>query len=196
VLFVSNSGGLSDRRNCDERKGLLHAIILDFATAFPDIKFEIQAHSRTINAQAIFRGSMRLVRLYGGLAFHPVVGSDVLVFALLHEVGHHLSSGGRLAFCNDLGCECAADRWAVTNGVSRLKKRTRRAFHMEKAIGGLDALNAEKLNPQSAETTDPSRDDDLTVCWALNWRKRKLHLAGAIPMPVIRRCYLSDFYVT
>ena len=134
MLFTSNSLELSDHRNCDERKELLQAIILDFAKAFPDLKFEIQADSRTINAQAIFRANIRIVRLYGGLAFHPLIGSDVLAFTLLHEVGHHLSSGGRLAFCKNVGCECAADRWAVTNGVSRLKKGTRREFQMEKAI--------------------------------------------------------------
>lgn len=195
MLFASNSLEPIKHRNWDERRASLQAIIQDFATAFPDLEFEVETHSPTINAQAIFRGNRRLVRIYGGLAFHPLVGSDVLVFALLHEVGHHLSSGGRYAFCKDLGCECAADRWALTKGVSRLKT-VRRVLQMTKAIEGLDSLNSGTVNPPSAQTTETSKEGSPEVCWALNWGKRKLHLAGVMPMPVIRRCYLSDFYVS
>ncbi len=196
MLFTTDSLEQSDHRYSDERNGLLQEIILDFAEAFPNLKFEIQAQSRTINAQAIFRAKTRIVRLYGGLAFHPLIGSDALAFTLLHEVGHHLSSGGRLAFCKNMGCECAADRWAVTKGMTRLKKGTGRALQMEKAIEGLDALNARTLNREPAQTNKSNSEDGLTMCWALAWPKRKLHLTGLTPMPIIRRCYLSDFYVS
>jgi hypothetical protein len=195
VLFTINSlEQQADHWNSNERKVLLKEIVLDFAKAFSNLKFEIQARSRTINAQAILRGKTRIVRLYGGLAFHPLIGSDVLAFTLLHEVGHHLSAGGRFAFCNDLGCECAADRWALMKGVPHLKKATGRTLQMEKAIEGLDALTAE--TPTREPTTDTNCENSLTICWALDWPRRKFHLAGSTPMPIIRRCYLSDFYVS
>src|ERR1700730_10363777 len=123
-----------------EREDLLRVVFLDFRKTFPKIRFELHAESRTINAQAIIHGEVRIVRLYGGLAFHSLAESDLLVFTLLHEVGHHLSSGGRVAFCESLGCECAADRWAFTKGLSNLKKRAGRTLDTEKAVASLDAL--------------------------------------------------------
>jgi hypothetical protein len=193
MLFESNSLHQVEGYRHSERGDLLRVLFLDFRKTFPKIEFELHVESRTINAQAIIHGEARIVRLYGGLAFHLLAESDLLVFTLLHEVGHHLSSGGRLAFCDSLGCECAADRWALTRGLSSLKERAGRTLDVEKAIASLDALETAVT---SLRAIAPEGKDGLPRCWALDWSKRKLHLAGFIPMPVVRRCHLSEFYVS
>jgi hypothetical protein len=195
MLFANASAEqFGDRRSVDERRQLLEPIFADFSQAFTSIEFEHDEKSRTVNAQAITHGPTRLVRLYGGLGFHPLIGGDGIVFALLHEAGHHLAAGGRLAFCPDLGCECAADRWALTRGSAELKKRTRRIFDIEKAVASLDVLSG--CSPYHLAGDIPEWGDGPSTCWALDWRKRRLHLAGLTQMPVIRRCYLSDYLVT
>jgi hypothetical protein len=193
MLFEINSLHQVEGLRHLERGDLLRAVFLDFRKTFPKIESELHAESRTINAQAIIHGEARIVRLYGGLAFHSLGESDLLVFTLLHEVGHHLSLGGRLAFCQSLGCECAADRWALTKGLSSLEKRVGRTLDIEKAVASLDALETEVT---SRRAISPGGKDGLPRCWALDWPKRKLHLAGLIPMPVVRRCHLSEFYVS
>jgi hypothetical protein len=193
MLFEINSLHQVEGLRHLERGDLLRAVFLDFRKTFPKIEFELHAESRTINAQAIIHGEARIVRLYGGLAFHSLGESDLLVFTLLHEVGHHLSLGGRLAFCQSLGCECAADRWALTKGLSSLEKRVGRTLDIEKAVASLDALETEVT---SRRAISPGGKNGLPRCWALDWPKRKLHLAGLIPMPVVRRCHLSEFYVS
>lgn len=176
----------------EKRKDLLKVIFLDFNQAFPIIEFELDERSRTVNAQAITHGDTRLVRLYGGLGFHPFIGEDGVVFILLHEVGHHLASGGRLAFCQDLGCECAADRWALTQGRATLKNRTRRIFSIDKALASLEALSEFPRNNVVQEKTY----EGPSPCWALDWQKRRLHLAGLRKLPALRRCYMSDYFVS
>jgi hypothetical protein len=114
---------VSTERALQRRNKLLREIFADFGHAFPNLLFELDEGSSTVNAQAFVRGDHQVVRMYGGLAYHTRLGADGLVFALLHEVGHHLSSGGRLASSNELGCECAADRWVLTKGSAKLKKR-------------------------------------------------------------------------
>jgi hypothetical protein len=113
---------------------------------------------------------------------------------LLHETGHHLAAGGRLAFCEDLSCECAADRWALTRGSAELKKRTKRVFDVEKAIADLDVLTG--CSPHRAAEDNSGPGEGPPACWALDWRKRRMHLRGFDKIPVIRRCYLSDYFVS
>lgn len=195
MLFANASAEqFRDRRSLDERRRLLESIFTDFRKTFPRLEFEHDEKSHTINAQAIARGSARLVRMYGGLGFHPEIGADGIVFTLLHETGHHLATGGRLAFCPDLGCECAADRWALTRGSSELKKRTKRKFDVEKAVADLDALS--RCSPHHVAADNPETEDGPSTCWALDWRKRRLHLRGLTMMPAIPRCYLSDYLVS
>ena len=66
---------------------------------------------------------MRIVRLYGGLALHPKVNDDALIFALLHETGHLLASGRRFASDPMLACDCEADKWAISEGAEILHRR-------------------------------------------------------------------------
>jgi hypothetical protein len=179
---------VSTDRAIQRRNKLLRDIFADFSRAFPDLLFELDEGSSTVNAQAFIRGDKRVVRMYGGLAYHASVGGDGLVFTLLHEAGHHFSSGGRLASSSELGCECAADRWALTKGSAKLRKETGRTFAIGRVLSSLEKLAV----PASREPA--ARKDGPRICWAKYWWKRKRVLARPETAPAIPRCYLSDFF--
>jgi Zn-dependent protease with chaperone function len=71
-----------------------HRMILElleaFGRAFPRITYELLWESSSINAQAWRLGAARYVRVYGGLARHPIVTKSGLALMLAHETGHHL----------------------------------------------------------------------------------------------------------
>jgi hypothetical protein len=194
LLTSIASERLATRRSVQRRCALLGEILGDFRRAFPNLIFEVDDRSSTVNAQAIVQGVTRLVRIYGGLAYHAHIGSDGLIFALLHETGHHLCSGGRLASSNELGCECAADRWALTKGCSRLKQQTGRAFVPERAISSLEMISG--LTSCIAGCVPAGNKNHPRICWATEWSRRKRILAQPNPMPAIPRCYLSDFFTS
>ncbi|WP_225712509.1 hypothetical protein [Bradyrhizobium semiaridum] len=187
MLFANTTGeplGKGSARIC--RHQLLYEILTDFRQAFPELRFELDEASTTVNAQAFIRGNDRVVRLYGGLAYHASIGADGLIFTLLHEVGHHLSRGGRLAANAELGCECAADRWVLTDGMARLKKRTGRMFSIEQAVASVESI-APAVCGATVRKRGPS------VCWADHWPSRKRILVRPESAPAIPRCYLSEF---
>ncbi len=171
------------------RTELLSEIFADFSHAFPELSFELDEASSTVNAQAIVRPGSRVVRMYGGLAYHAFVGADALVFTLLHETGHHLSSGGRLASRDELGCECAADRWALTKGSRKLRQETGRSFAIAEVIASLERLTG-PVPGHCATTNGPKH------CWAVNWSKRKRILAAPESIPPVQRCHLSEFFAS
>lgn len=187
MLFANVPGNrLRAGRALRLRDELLRDMLADFRRTFPELLFEIDQASRTVNAQAIVRIDHRVVRIYGGLAYHAFVGVDGLVFTLLHETGHHLSSGGRLALREDLACECAADCWALTEGAARLQKKTGRTFVIGEAIRSLDQL------AQSCGGAKP----DVKLCWSMNWSKRKRVLAEPKFARSVRRCHLPEFFTS
>ncbi|ODM77194.1 hypothetical protein [Bradyrhizobium elkanii] len=188
MLFANMTGepvGKGSARTC--RDTLLCDILADFGRAFPDLLFELDEGSATVNAQAFIRGNDRVVRIYGGLAHHAAMNADGLVFALLHEVGHHLSKGGRLAANSELGCECAADRWILAKGAARLRKQTGRTLSIERAVSSIEQLTALAACDRRARKRGPS------VCWADHWPRRKHVLVRPEAAPAIPRCYLSEF---
>ncbi|WOH79752.1 hypothetical protein RX327_28420 [Bradyrhizobium sp. BEA-2-5] len=188
MLFANVTGepvGKGSARAC--RDALLCDILADFRRAFPDLLFELDEGSATVNAQAFIRGDDRVVRIYGGLAYHAAMNADGLVFALLHEVGHHLSKGGRLAANSELGCECAADRWILAKGAARLRKQTGRTLSIERAVSSIEQLTALAACGLGARKRGPS------VCWADHWPRRKHVLVRPEAAPAIPRCYLSKF---
>ncbi|GEC53980.1 hypothetical protein ABIF38_004614 [Bradyrhizobium japonicum] len=188
MLFANMTGepvGKGSARTC--RDTLLCDILADFGRAFPDLLFELDEGSATVNAQAFIRGNDRVVRIYGGLAHHAAMNADGLVFALLHEVGHHLSKGGRLAANSELGCECAADRWILAKGAARLRKQTGRTLSIERAVSSIEQLTALAACGGRARKRGPS------VCWADHWPRRKHVLVRPEAAPAIPRCYLSEF---
>jgi hypothetical protein len=121
-----------------------------------------------VNAQASISNGSRFVDLFGGFAYHPKIGRDALIFVLLHEAGHHLSSGSRSPWMSELACDCAADAWAVTKGAAELRKLDC-AFELQVALSEIERAT-------QVRQRDRSRGARATGCVALHWTKRKRHL--------------------
>ena len=182
---------IGDSGSLGERSEQLEEIFSDLRRAFPEIEFELDAASRTVNAQAIDHGEVRIVRLYGGLAFHRLIDHDGLVLTLLHEVGHHLAAGGRLSAGSRLACECMADRWALTKGAARLEKTTGRTLAIDKAVASLERLASSQQSVAACNDAGPRN------CWGWNWPERKRLLAqrgGSLPL--VRSCPMPAYYVS
>jgi hypothetical protein len=192
MLFASVPRNMiEDPRSFQERTDQLEYIFTDLRRAFPEIEFELDAASRTVNAQAIDHGGTRIVRLYGGLAFHRLIDLDGLLLTLLHEVGHHAAAGGRLTPSSRLACECMADRWALAKGVARLEKSSGRPLAIDKGLASLDRLAASSdAGTAVRENAGPPR------CWGWNWAKRKHLLAKRGALPLVRTCPMPEYYVS
>jgi hypothetical protein len=160
---------------------LLKDLIEDFRATFRSIDFHLVPESKIINAQANRLGDSRSVRMYGGLAFHPLLGPDAISFTLLHETGHHLALGCRPPWSPWLACECVADSWAINEGVTLLKNETGRRFVL------LTALNELELLIDSLEHWQDSNLDGLPplegVCWASSWKTRRTSILAGCPTP-------------
>lgn len=191
MLFASLPRNMiDDPRSRQDRTDQLEDIFSDLRRAFPEVEFELDAASQTVNAQAIDHGEIRIVRLYGGLAFHRLIDHDGLVLTLLHEVGHHLAPGGRLTPNSRLACECMADRWALTKGVAHLEKITGRRLAIDKGLASLDRL---AVSPDQGTTSRESVGPP--TCWGWSWPKRKHLLGKSGALPLVRTCPMPDYYV-
>ena len=189
VLFAAQAASNVSLSYSAERCCLLEALLTDVRQAFQTIEYVLVPNSRTVNAQALAIGRSRHVRLYGGFVFHPLIGVDSLIFALLHETGHHLAPGPRFASDPMLACDCAADCWAITNGVRTLQHCSGRAFDLQKALNEVTIIAASsevRERPRKARKR-PSRAHQ---CWAANWRDRRMRLSGARKLEVAERCYI------
>jgi hypothetical protein len=153
---------LSLLRQSQERRALLAEIFSSFNSIFPTIDFQLIDDSGVINAQAIVVGGQRCVRLYGGLAFHPLAGRGSLSFGLLHEIGHHLARGCRLPSDLHLACDCAADHWAATIGAQSVSGVMN--FNLQSALDEMDLI---------FEKHDEALGARQYKCWALTWSYRK-----------------------
>ena len=167
---------------------MLDVLLCQFRAAFAGIQYEVDTQTRIVNAQAFHAGGCRFVRVYGGLAFHPLVSEDALVFTLLHETGHHRARGRRFAGDPGLACDCLADKWAVCAGTRALRRRTGRSMNLLSALDSLDgtvaSIGADAAAP--SRRSHPSRD-----CWAGLWPARKSRLrSGNAPAPT-GPCYYS-----
>jgi hypothetical protein len=173
------------------RRMEIDTVLSEARASFPDIEYELDAESRTANAQAYARLSIRAVRLYGGLAFHPSVGIDGLVFTLLHETGHHFARGPRFAKDPMLACDCRADRWAVTVGAETLQFVCGRSIDVPKAMEQLDAMiGSIQDGSNRAVGCVQLRPATARGCWASDWPKRKFRLINGQVRTVPRRCYV------
>jgi len=171
MLF--NRSASTPPRQSKARHKAVGALIGDLATAFPAIEFRLAQISKVINAQATLFGESRAVLLYGGLAFHPRVGIDGLCFALLHETGHHLASGGRLPWDPRLACECAADAWAATIGAGKLLEKTGRDFDLKLALNDLALLEAPEGSGDGHCLEEKRPGAESVACWSQSWRTRQ-----------------------
>jgi hypothetical protein len=166
------------------RIALIDGMIVEFQTTFPEVQYESDLQSLTINAQAFCRGDQRVVRVYGGLALDPSLSVDALRFALLHETGHHRASGPRLATDPMLACECAADVWAVTSGVAILAQRTDRQIDLSKALSELGSLTN-----RMAVRTSTSINRRGQRCWYGSWSAREKRLREKLKLSLPPDCF-------
>src|SRR5690242_18539935 len=92
-MLLSQSIALTeDLATTRARKRLVLRLLRAFKNQFPVILYRLVSSPALVNAQALILNSQRVVKLYGGLAYHPELGIDALAFALLHETGHHLAN--------------------------------------------------------------------------------------------------------
>jgi hypothetical protein len=143
------------------------------------VHYRILEQVSVVNAQASFSNGKHLVDIFGGLAFHPVIRHDGLVFTLLHETGHHLSTGCRLPWAQ-LACECAADRWAITDGRKALAANGAN-FRLETALQQIE----QAATPVTRKNAAP------TSCWSMNWQKRRQALLDGRAMN-LKTCRISS----
>jgi hypothetical protein len=149
------------------RSRMVGSLLDRLSCAFPTINFRAELGISIINAQAVTTSAGREVKLYGGLAFQPKLGFHSLALVLLHEVGHHLSTGCRSPFDVTLACECAADHWSVTEGVAASRRTFPAPLKIFDAIEELDS--ALSLETSAEEGTEKRRPR----CWSGYWPARK-----------------------
>ena len=183
MIFDQPQQPLEYQDRSAQRLSLLTSLIAVFEKSFSSVQYRILEPIGAINAQASRANGQRLVDIFGGLAFHPVVRHDCLVFTMLHETGHHLSSGCRLPWAQ-LACECSADRWAITAGREAL------AVH-----GGNFQLDAALRQIEQAVGPDapknPRKPGARTGCWSMDWCKRKQALLDGRAM-ALKTCRISS----
>jgi hypothetical protein len=166
-------------RSC-QRLSSLTKLIAIFQSSFSSVHYRILESISAVNAQASFSNGKHLVDIFGGLAFHPAIRHDGLVFTLLHETGHHLGTGCKLPWAQ-LACECSADTWAITDGRKTLAAHGGR-FRLEAALQQIELAAAPETRKKNAA---PTR------CWSMNWQKRKQALLGGRDM-ILKKCEISS----
>lgn len=163
-----------------QRLSSLTNLIAIFELSFSSVHYRILESISAVNAQASFSNGKHLVDIFGGLAFHPAIRHDGLVFTLLHETGHHLSTGCKLPW-GQLACECAADQWAITDGRKALAANGGR-FRLEAALQQIELAAAPPARKKSAAPTS---------CWSMSWQKRRQALLNGQAMN-LKRCEISS----
>jgi hypothetical protein len=162
------------------RLSSLTRLIALFESSFSSVHYRILESITAVNAQASFSNGRHLVDIFGGLAFHPVIRHDGLVFTLLHETGHHLSTGCKLPWAQ-LACECAADKWAITEGRKALAANGGR-FRLEAALQQIELAAAPETPKKTATPAN---------CWSMSWQKRRLALLDGRAM-ILKTCEISS----
>jgi len=184
---------LATMQTSAQRWALVESLIAAFQTAFGGLNFQLIAASPTINAQAIVLGQSPCVRIYGGLAFHPLLGSDAITFALLHETGHHLAVGCRQPWNPWIACECVADQWAANEGSEILERTTGHGLNARRALESLEAVVDDCVCYRKDQLDEPDAPlQDPRACWALSWSKRKQSILLKRMSQVQSVCPLAD----
>ena len=93
-------------------------LLKKFQSCFPQIAYDMKLEVELANAQAFLDGSLKRVRLYGGLVRHRKIGSAGLAIALAHETGHHLGGAPYLQYYRWLSSEERATEWALGIGLT------------------------------------------------------------------------------
>ena len=179
MIFEQPQCGFEVQDRSSIRRELIASLARVFRLTFPMLGFRVFEKIAAINAQASVRDGLRSVDVFGGLAFHPAVGRDALVFIYLHEAGHHLGQGCRHPCNAQIACDCAADCWAITEGRGKLA-RNDCGFALPVALAQLEI--AAKLGERSCSRHDPGR------CAYSHWARRKQNLLGGLVIP--KQCAL------
>jgi hypothetical protein len=162
------------------RERQLVGLLRSLGRQFPTILYELVPSPELLNAQALVLIGRRVVKLYGGLAFHPRLEMNTIAFVLLHETGHHLAAGSRLPWNPFLACECQADQWALRNGaVAGIGQ-----VNIAKALSNLDALIPQHVSPVEGKGQGK--------CWTIDWQKRRSSLLANEMLPTTYKCPLRE----
>jgi hypothetical protein len=170
------------------RAGMLNMLVDEFRATFAGIDYEVDTQTRAVNAQAFGLAGRRVVRLYGGLAFHPLVNQDALIFTLLHETGHHRARGRRFAGDPMIACDCLADRWAVGAGARELRRAAGRPVNLGLALESLGAVITSMGN-QAQRPSTGTRALNRRLCWTGCWNNRKSRLTAGETAAPAGPCY-------
>jgi hypothetical protein len=189
MIFNQPRQPMEQQDRSAQRLSSLAKLIAIFEASFSCVHYRVLESISAVNAQASFANGKRLVDVFGGLAFHPLIQRDGLVFTLLHETGHHLGEGCKLSpDCKlpwaQLACECSADRWAITKGRKALRANGA-DFRLEAALQQIE----QAVRPKARKI--PSRPTARTGCWSINWQKRKRALLDGQAM-VLRTREISS----
>ncbi len=181
LLGGATATSVSQDRSC-ARWALLGRTIKFFESCFPSITIRLLDHVSAVNAQASRSDGERIVDIFGGLAFHPAVGPDALTFSLLHEIGHHLGCGARMTPGSPLACDCAADHWAILQGLPAVA-RNDIEVNVSLAMNEL-----EKALPLRLDSIEPFRLRNRN-CWCWDWPRRKHYLSTG-EVPAVQSCFM------
>jgi Peptidase family M48 len=108
---------LPSRRSQLRRRSVTLALLDEFGRAFPEITYDLLWESPTINAQAWRVGTVRHVRVYGGLARHLSITRPGLALMIAHETGHHLGGLPRDPTMRWMTWQGQADYWAARTAM-------------------------------------------------------------------------------
>src|SRR4051812_30051300 len=115
-MLMGSHGTVATQNRSSERYTLLRRLSEISRNVFPKIELQIHETNPSFHAQAYVLEGRQVVTLLGGLAFHDCLRQDGLLFAILHEIGHHVAPGPRITPTDTRSCDCAADCWAVGEG--------------------------------------------------------------------------------
>lgn len=171
---------------------MLEGLLSEFRNAFAGIEYQVDTQTRIVNAQAFRLGGSRFIRIYGGFALHPLVNADALIFALLHETGHHRARGRRFAADPGLACDCLADKWALQVGVTAIRRYSGRSLILARAFDSLDAIfGSIGVGPGQVSAFLKRRSRHPKACWSGCWRTRKAQLSSGNFSAPEGPCYYS-----
>jgi hypothetical protein len=184
-MLFSEQSSTSNRDTSLGRQLLLADLLAAFRNTFPQIQYQFLTQLNLLNGQALTLMTQPVVRLYGGVALHPAMGRDGLVFALLHETGHHLAAGARLPWNPLMACECAADCWAFNSGSKMLADVTGWTLNIPEALVQVNGLFMS--NPQEI-----SHNRNSNACWARHWNNRRAAILAGRSAPADHTCRIQD----
>ena len=173
MLFGSLSPVTTGQDRSSERHALLKTLSGFAKEAFPTVEVLIYEASLLFNAMSFSIKGQQIVALYGGLAYNGRIGKDGLLFAVLHEIGHHLAPGPRITRTSTLSCDCAADRWVMLKGLDCVSAHGL-TLDIKTALSEIEAAMSELA----------SKSDLRAKRRCFDWGRRKVTLTSSVLDPL------------